>query len=285
MDWKPTIVVLGPGGMKGFLELGALALLEEKNYLSEVKTYAGVSVGAMISLMLVAGYTVTDVISDATSTNLFQDVSSINLSDIKKNIGLLSNKYLKDRLTERIMDKFGLVPSLEGLYQATGVSLVTVTYNVDLDEVWYLSKQTHPHLSCIDAVMLSINIPLVFQILRFQGYVFADGALGNPYPIDLFDDGATDILGIYITSNNPSSPEPSDGNIARYLYRIIHSPMSQLKKRITAHSTPRCKHLTLYSPTLDMTGLTIDLQMKAEMVVKGYMAATEFVNKLTVSPV
>ena len=52
--WPPEVIVIGPGGCKGFLELGALLYLEKEGYLRSVKTYAGVSVGAVISLLIVS---------------------------------------------------------------------------------------------------------------------------------------------------------------------------------------------------------------------------------------
>jgi len=54
--WKPDIVILGPGGIKGFLELGVLYALQNNNLLENVHTYVGVSVGSIISLLLVCGF-------------------------------------------------------------------------------------------------------------------------------------------------------------------------------------------------------------------------------------
>ena len=38
-DWKPSVLVLGPGGIKGHLELGALLILEKEGYLSNIHQF------------------------------------------------------------------------------------------------------------------------------------------------------------------------------------------------------------------------------------------------------
>ena len=61
--WKPDIIVLGPGGSKGYIQLGALLRLELDNLLSNVVQYVGCSVGAIISLLMVVGYSANDIIN------------------------------------------------------------------------------------------------------------------------------------------------------------------------------------------------------------------------------
>jgi|DewCreStandDraft_4_1066084.scaffolds.fasta_scaffold02793_20 predicted acylesterase/phospholipase RssA len=280
-DWNPEILVLGPGGIKGFLFLGALLILESEGYLERIKTFVGVSVGAIISLLLVAGYTVTEIISEAVDTSLFQDISCINLTEIKENTGLISNRSIKEKLIARIEDKFGKILSLQELYDATGLEFMCVTMNLDQDKAEYISRKTYPQMSCVDAVLLSMNIPLLFYKLKYRGCVYIDGAFANPYPIDVYDDGKRDILGMYITSSNPAHHVPVDSHLALYLYKIIDSSMTQIRERIIRSSSPRCKHLELISPTFDTTGLTVDLKLKSQMITIGYTAAKEFLDKIS----
>lgn len=278
--WCPEVLVLGPGGVKGFLELGALILLESEGYLKNITTYVGVSIGAIISLLLVAGYTATEIISDAIETNLLQDLSSINFKDIKENTGLLSNRSIKEKLITRLEDKFGFVPNLEQLYMITGLEFMCVTMNLSKDRAEYLSRHSDPSMNSVDAVLLSSNIPLLFYKLKYKGSVYIDGAFGNPYPVDQYDDGSRDILGIYITSGDTTRKVTEDFHITMYLYKIIDSSMIQIRDRIIQSSSNRCKHLCLYSPTIDTTGLTLDMKVKSQMVLQGYYAAKKFIEDI-----
>src|SRR5665648_189955 len=81
LQWKPDIIVLGSGGVKGFLHLGALCALKEYHMLDHVKTYVGVSVGAIVALLCVIGYNISEIIVFANETSLFNDFSTINFSE------------------------------------------------------------------------------------------------------------------------------------------------------------------------------------------------------------
>jgi len=277
MDWLPTVLVIGPGGIKGFLYLGSLLVLESDGYLEKIKTYVGVSIGAIIALLLVAGYSVTE----AVDTNLFQDISCLNWNEVKTNTGLISNRPIKEKLITCIENKYGKLLNLHELYQATGLEFMCVTMNLDMDRAEYLSWKNYPNMSCVDAVLLSMNIPLLFYKLKYNGCVYIDGAFGNPYPIDQYDDGKTDILGLYLTLSSPERHFPIDSHLVLYLYKIIDSSMTQIRERIIRGSSDRCKHLAFLSPTFDTTGLTIDIKMKSEMIITGYITTKQFLEKLS----
>ena len=272
--WSPTVLVLGPGGVKGFLELGALLVFEREKYLERIQHYVGVSVGAVISLLLVAGYSVTEIIAEAFDVNIFQDISSINISEARANSGLISNRGVKDRLLQRMEAKFGFIPTLQQLYVATGLVFTVVTMNLDRDCPEYISKNTDPTLSAVDAVMLSMNIPLLFYKLRHKNCVCIDGAFGDPYPVCEFDDGNTDILGIYIVTKRPGIN--NDSNFLLYLYKIIDSFMTYSRVRNMQRSSSRVRHLELCTPTFDTVGLTVDAQAKNTMIMCGYREAEKF---------
>lgn len=283
-EWTPEILILGPGGIKGFLELGALCLLEEEGYLKNIKTYVGVSIGAIIGLLLVAGYKPIEIIENALDTNLFQDLSSINFENIKHNTGLISNKSIKDKLIELMEEKFGFVPNLQQLYLATGLEFMCVSMNLSKDQAEYISYKTEPDINCVDAVLLSSNIPLLFYKLKYKGCIYIDGAFGNPYPIDQYDNNKVQILGIYITGQNKertaSQTIPDDFPIAIYLYKIIDSSIIQIRDRIIKNSSSCCKHLRLFCSTIDTIGLTIDMKAKSQMVLQGYHVAKQFIYQI-----
>lgn len=277
--WKPEICVLGPGGMKGYLELGALIFLQKRGVLDDVKTYICCSVGAAIGLYLVLGFMMNDIIDEALSTNLFKELNSIKFDDIKKNIGLINNREIKQQLTDRCVEKIGYIPSLKQIYDITGISFICVSLNLDTDEIEYLSWITDPDLSVVDATLLSMNIPLLFQKIRYNGHIYIDGAFGNPYPVDYLDDGKKKILGISITTKNPSVVDSTDTDNLRYIYKTINASITQLKKRIMNSCSKSCKHLLLHSPTMDTTGLSFTSQMKLQMIKIGYQTAKKFVSQ------
>jgi predicted acylesterase/phospholipase RssA len=275
MEWKPEIIVLGPGGVKGFCELGGLLYIEKLGWLENVNTYVGVSVGSVIGLLLTAGYSTTEVIEKSLDINLFHDFMSIDINQIRENSGLVSNKQVKERLEERMKNKFGIIPNMKELYQFTGIKFVSVTLNIDKCEVEYVNYETEPDLSCVEAVMLSMNIPFIFYKIKYKGCTYVDGALGNPYPVDVFDDGKTNILGIYIDDGKMNKE-----GFSEYVYHILHSLTNRLKQVSVKNLSPCVKTLNIVSPIFDIIGVNMDIDKKSEMIVVGHETAKAFVDEL-----
>jgi predicted acylesterase/phospholipase RssA len=280
LSWDPTVLILGPGGIRGFLELGALLLFEKERYLERINKYVGVSVGAIISLLLVAGCSVTEIISDAVDVNIFQDISCINPTESKQKMGIISNRHIQERLIKRMESKFGIIPTMEQLYLITGKILTCVSLNIDTEKVEYINKDTYPTICCVDAVLMSMNIPFLFYKIKHNGHVYIDGALGDPYPIHLYDDGETDILGIYINSKTPTHLKSADDSLPLYFYKVAFAAMTQLKNMRIANASSRCKHLRLSTTVLDTIGITSDLETKSQMIMIGFEKAQRFVRRL-----
>lgn len=267
MNEEPTVLVLGPGGAKGFLELGALLYLEQHKYLSKVRTVIGVSVGAVIGLLLVCGYSAEEILENCLQTTLFQDLSSVKLSEVSSHSGLIPNTVIREKLESLVQARFGIIPSLHQLYMATGYILEVVTVNLNTSNTVYFSAKTEPDCNSVEAVLLSMNIPLLFYKLEYKGNLYIDGAFGNPYPVDRYDDGKTNILGIHI-----STREKIEGNmdLLIYIHKIIDSPSCQLTKMIMDKSSKMCTHIRLSNKILDTTGVSLSLEDKVKMIVRGY---------------
>lgn len=273
--WKPDVLVVGPGGVKGFVELGALLKLEDDGYLKNVKTFTGCSAGAAICLLLVAGYNVTEIIQMCWKINLLKDVTDLNFDDIKDRAGLISNKTVENLLSQKIVEKFGMQLSLRQLYMATGKKLTIVTYNISDQRTEYFNKDTEPNISCVNAVMMSMAVPLLIQSRRYKGRDYIDGAIGNPYPIDIHDDGHDIILGLYITEG-----KSNDNGLIRKAYKMLHASMGELRTRIINNASEKCYNLELKSAIMDTTGLTVKSQYKKDMISSGYDSAKIFIEKI-----
>lgn len=286
-DWYPDVLVLGPGGVKGTLELGALYILHEKKLLDDIHTYAGVSVGAIISLLIIVGYSIKEIIVITVDTNILQDVENFNLFSASSNGGLISSDPIRRKLMSLVTNKMGLVPTLKQLYRATGLALVTIAHNMTKDETEYFDPFITPNISCVDAVMLSINMPIVFYRLVYDNNVYVDGALGNPYPINYFDElGRYNILGLYIkngkrfVSNSSELLYQTNINNVAYISKLIDTPMEQHRYTIIRNSSDRCKHIELNTDVIDSIGITVTAQQKADMIIAGLKEGKAFAASL-----
>jgi len=240
----PLVLVLGSSGFASYAQLGALWFLSYTHLLRNVKTYVGCSVGAIISLLLASGYQPLEVINDdkvlASLIEYIQGIKPAQLTTLVTQSGLLTLDPLKDYLTKKMTTKFGFVPTMKQLYDLRGCELVTVAVNVAKNQTVYLSRDNHPALSVVEAVLLSVNFPLLVQKYTLEGDPYIDGSFGNPYPVDYMDDGDIHILGITVVD----APSPCDSLIT-YLYRSIRHPIEEIRTRIIDNSSDKCFHLIL----------------------------------------
>src|SRR4029079_17220255 len=83
----PSVLVLGSGGAKGILELGAMIHSMKRGLHGKIKYIMGVSVGSVIALLMVCGYTINEIIVESCKSNMLDLSSSINFADILPRLG------------------------------------------------------------------------------------------------------------------------------------------------------------------------------------------------------
>lgn len=301
-NWYPRVIVIGPGGIKGLKVLGFLSPIEDYGLLNHVDTYCGVSIGAIISLLIISGYQIREIVGEASTLDIFKEIEAFNFQSMMDNRGLMSNEPVRKRLIQLILNKFGNIPTLQSLYMRTGKSYVAVTLNATDEECVMMSPFSHPNVSCIDATMFSMNIPFVFYQLIYHGKTYVDGALANPYPVDYFDDGNTNILGIYMkTMHNKPVTEPVAAphgiiiqkldesrehmlstplTVGLYSLKIVHALIGQRRNNIIQQSSPRCKHICLETKNTNTMGYGVTIDDKALMLVEGFNEGKNFIAQL-----
>lgn len=274
MPFSPEVLVLGPGGIKSLLILGALFRLnQEQLILANIKTYIGVSAGSLISLLLVAGYTLEEIVVEAVGDDLLRDLAVINFSG-SEGMGLIEHTKIRERLNAKIRHKFGKILSLKQLYLATGLTYISVSSNLTQSRPHYFSYETDPDLSCVEAALFSMNIPFIFQKLNYKGNIMVDGALTDPCPILYKDDGETDILCITLTSYQAGE------GVLKYINMVIQAPMDRLRTLSLQKASSRCKHIGIECPTLDTLGFSLDAKAKADLLFIGYKKGEEFLKDM-----
>jgi len=274
-EWKPNVLVIGPGGMKGFKYLGAIWALEDAGYLDELEIIAGVSVGSFISTLWLAGYKMNEIFHIAVDSGIFHGVDSIDITRVITNQGAVDPRNLIDLVSSKLVQKYGFVPTMEKFYMLTGIKLEIFgsdLYHVDEDIYTY---ETTPELSVVQACMYSAGIPLIFERQYRDGCSVVDGGFSNPYPVDHYDSGSNRVLGIALETQFDS--DPSD--IFTYVYRCMNQPVTMLRRKIIKCSSDRCRHILLYSKQTDITGLTMDLDTKKEMLVQGWTSTETTINR------
>lgn len=266
--WLPDVLLIGSGGFRGFHYLGFITALEKSNHLVNVNTYIGVSIGSIISLLLLCGYSSQQIIEIGMDTSPFSLWSGITMAFEGK--GLLDTNKLRSIIEPLVVAKLGSVPTLNELITKIGKSLITVSYNIDTRSTQFNDYTTSPNKSCIDAVLESSSIPLVFYCYNEDEGRKADGALGNPYPIRYIDNGIKRILGVFIKDMN-------DQISNSYIHSLVTSSIDQRIMSEIEVSSNRCRNVALKPLTKDTIGMTLNLDTKAKMIMSSYEQGISYI--------
>jgi predicted acylesterase/phospholipase RssA len=170
-------LVLGPASMGIYAMMGALKSMEHK--MDQVKEISGSSAGAILALFWAVGISIDDIIDASLSI----DISNF----VKLNIGSFFNKFgfvEIDPIREKLVEICGCDPTFGELSKKIYIS----SFCLNTSRTEYFSKDTHPDMKVIDAVCMSIAIPLIFASSEYRGRTYVDGGTAEEYPMAPFLD-------------------------------------------------------------------------------------------------
>lgn len=204
-----TLVLTG-GGMRDVSIIGALNVLEKKNILSTINRYAGSSSGALICLLLNVGYTPSEIQDTifAQGSNMVYDNFLRIPFNLLLNYGLFSGNKMVTYIKMLIQKKgFSQDITFLELYNKTQKTLVLTGTSLTQKNTFYFNHNTFPNMKVIDALRISISIPLYFTSVKYTidniKHTFVDGGVLNNFPIYYFE--IFDELGKYINNYNSLS--------------------------------------------------------------------------------
>lgn len=156
-----TGLLLGSGGVRGYLIIGALRYLLESKQLTGLRHICGVSVGSIIGFLYLIGCLPVDMLRlDITG------FPGVQLDVIQR---LLTEGYLYsldpviDQLKEYAAQHHFENVSFRQLYEYKPIKLTVVAYDVERAEPLYFSHETHPEMPCLEAIRLSCAVPILFD--------------------------------------------------------------------------------------------------------------------------
>ena len=157
--------------------IGTLKALEPK--LVDVKEVSGSSAGSILALLLALGMSVDEILDVALNLNVPEFV--------KLRIGSFFNKFgFVDLgpIREKLVEVCGCDPTFEELDMKIYVS----AFCLNTSSTEYFSRDTHPKMKVIDAVCMSMAIPLIFACGKYDGKTYVDGGTQEQYPMIPFLD-------------------------------------------------------------------------------------------------
>ena len=165
-------LVLGPASMGIYSMIGTLKALESK--LVDVKEISGASAGSILALFLALGMSVDEILDIALSLNI-PDFVKLRIGSFFNKFGFVDMAPIREKLVEIC----GGDPTFEELDMKIYIS----AYCLNSSSTEYFSKDTHPKMKVIDAVCMSIAIPLIFACGKYENKTYVDGGTQEQYPM------------------------------------------------------------------------------------------------------
>ena len=213
-----THLAISGGGTKGIACVGSLLYLEKHNVLKDVRFFLGTSIGSVICSLL----TVFDVNRILNSIHILTCLSfdNVDLKTLFTHYGILSKKSLIENIDTLFRTVFSDSPTFGDLYSYSNKELTITALNLNTRCIEFFNHTSAPNMKVVDAISMSINIPLLFEMERYNDNVYVDAGLINNMSWDYFSSiSDKNKLGIYMVHDSAEHTEIK--NLSGYLMNII----------------------------------------------------------------
>ncbi len=274
-------IVISGGGTKGIIHIGMLHCLELNGYLKNLNKFVGTSIGSIICFLLIIGFKPIDILSHLCKKQL--KIDKINILGLVTNFGILSFDNLFDNIEEIVTEKIGFIPSLEELYDLTQKELTIVTYNLSLNHTEYISKNNYPNMSCIEAIKMSSNIPIVFEKYIYNNNFYIDGAIGDNFPVKYSNITYKNSKFICISVCKENTPllENNNTNILDYINALVRTSFNSNSQESKNYKSSKMDIISL--SINEINSLNFDIvhsKLKFDYFSLGYKSVyNNFINK------
>lgn len=227
---KIKTLVLSGGGAKGIAYAGVLKKIDEirrfntynnkYNIIIDIDEILGVSIGSIIGFLYIIGYNGVELTNEIYNmkTKKMQKLKIINLlNDWGFDSGESMIEWIEQLCIKKNLSKW---ITFNELYEITKINFRVGVTNLNKYEFEIFDKYTHPDVSVLRILRLSMNIPLIFTKQEFLGEYYVDGGLINNYPLIIYNNDLDHVIGVKL---NSSGQEENDIKIETFEDYIKHT--------------------------------------------------------------
>lgn len=184
-------LVISGGGPAGLLTYGAAQQLAKAGFwrLQDIKSMYGCSIGAYMAVILSLGYD-WDWLDDYFIERPWEKVVSLSAMSIIEAFdqkGLMDVKCIEESLMPLLSAKgMSAATTLAEYYAFNQIDLHMFTTNINgvqLEKI-DMSHSTHPTLSVVQALSMSMAYPLAFKPVCLDGACYIDGGMLTNFPLN-----------------------------------------------------------------------------------------------------
>lgn len=197
-NWRPGVLVVSGGSIKGIFASGTLMVLDSAGYLNNLHTVAGTSIGAFLAALICLGYSGIEMIDVFYQTDVRELLESISIGGALVGNPVCDPAWFKEFINNCISKKVNKNITLLELYNLTKKRLVLVTVCKESRSKVLIDYETSPNMKLSMAIRQSSAIPGFMEEIKYEGKTYWDGAVLDNYPVIHFPQDQ--VLGIYLGS-------------------------------------------------------------------------------------
>lgn len=229
MKNKKTNLIIGGGGIKGLCFLGCLKKLFEIYPFDEFNNFSGVSVGAFIMVLLIIGYTIED-LKDFFVKNDLYTFTDYKFTNLIKEYGCDKGEKILNLIKAFFKTKnINYNITFIEFYKKFNKCIYICGSNISLENVEYFSHLNNPDMKIIDAIRISISVPILFTPIKYNNYYYVDGVLLENYPILPFKNSKKNIS-ILLDFDKTKTINDFDSYLKKIIYSVSNN-LSYLKMK------------------------------------------------------
>ena len=131
--------------------------------------------------------------------------------------------------------------SFKNFFKKTKINLIVTGSCINDKKVYYFSHTSFPDMKVLEAVRISISVPIIFTPCIFEGKIFVDGGCIDNFPIQLFLDTIENVIGIHVTETRNYVHEIEF--VEEYLKNTIQCLLEGLAQRDTKLHNKHVVHI------------------------------------------
>jgi len=205
-------LIIGPGSLGYFSLLGSMNRLFDDGVIKRdsLESISASSAGALLAVMaLVHNFDFKKILKKSIEVNL-KNVQ-VNFSNFVRSRGLVSKDQMIYMIHTCVPDY-----TLRELYDMTHIHLYITIYDTTYHRCIYMSHETHPNMSIVRALYMSITIPLIFEPIE----TYIDGAMHEEIPGSFCLLHPDDDVGVLQLKFDK---KPVTNTLLSYLYEVFNS--------------------------------------------------------------
>lgn len=284
---------------KFYIILGSLKCLIDHKYINikELDNILCSSGSIIIIYYFLLGYTLNDIKDIIMKTDM-----NILFYDNKYNQNIIGNIFdlnciINNKKFREILHTFtyhkikNKIITFKQLYELSNVCLIINAFCYDTNKIEYFSYKNAPDMNVIDAILMTISIPILFQPVIYENKTYCDPGLANhadfnyffkdiPLDTEEFNILKQETLGILIESENTSyktpintelcSEEDKINNLIKYLTRVF-SVMTDTTEDFSMYNA------IYFTSTLRFYDLEITDDIKNKLILIGYKKTYDYI--------